>query len=207
MPSRWQWLHVHEHAARVAGFVCCLVVAVIAAILQWYVLTRFSFSEEPWNDFGVRILRMKDFVTRILLKWWPGTMKLPHDGVYARLMPSAIHGVGVFAIMTIPKDTYVFEPDDGVLVSVETSKTEGLTPPLRKLYEDFCVLNRDKYACPVSLNLLTPAWYLNSSKHPNMAADSRLRFYAVREIAAGEELTVDYDTYSQNQTNVQPAAT
>ena len=35
--------------------------------------------------------------------------KLPHEGVYTRIKPSNIHGVGVFAISDIPKGTYVFE--------------------------------------------------------------------------------------------------
>jgi SET domain-containing protein len=75
---------------------------------------------------------------------------------------------------------------------------QGLPPEIKKMYQDFCVLGGDHYVCPESLNQLTIAWYLNSSKTPNVAADEDLRFYAIREITAGEELTVDYDTYSEN---------
>ena len=172
-------------------FFSCLVVAAIAAILQWYVLTHNRFSDEPWSEFAA------GFRTRV-----SGQTTLPHDGVYTRLMPSATHGVGVFAIIDIPKGKYVFEPDDDALVSINASQAESLPAPIRKLYEDFCVLEDDIYACPSSLNLLTPSWFLNTSKHPNMAADSSLRFYALRDIAAGEELTADYEAYSENQTDV-----
>ncbi len=44
--------------------------------------------------------------------------------------------------------------------------------------------------------MLTPAWYLNLSKKPNMAADESYDFYSLRMIKKGEELTVDYDTYA-----------
>lgn len=127
--------------------------------------------------------------------------KQPHDGVYTRLKPSPIHGVGVFAIRDIPKDTYVFEPDEDELVSVQADETKALPLDVRRLYEDFCVLKGNTYQCPSSFNKLTPAWYLNTSKSPNVAADSSLKFYAIRDIQAGEELTADYDTYSDNESN------
>ena len=115
-------------------------------------------------------------------------------------MPSRLHGVGVVAIENIPKGTYVFEPDDDALVSVRASATKSLPPDVRRLYKDFCVLKGDKYECPSSFNKLTPAWFLNNSKDPNMAADSSLKFYAIRDIEAGEELTAEYATYSDGQT-------
>jgi hypothetical protein len=183
------WSKSHEDAAKIAGFALCLAVAAVTAVAQWYVLNHYPFSDNYWKEFR------KD----IFSNGFRSRPKLPHDGVYARLMPSALHGVGVFAIIYIPKDTYVFEPDDAELISVKAAQTNELAPPLRRLYEDFCVLEGGTYSCPTSLNLLTPSWFLNNSKNPNMAADSSLRFYALRDIVAGEELTADYDTYSENQ--------
>jgi SET domain-containing protein len=37
---------------------------------------------------------------------------------------------------------------------------------------------------------------LNDSRKANVAADKDYRFYALRDIKAGEELTSDYRTYS-----------
>lgn len=123
---------------------------------------------------------------------------LPHEGVYTRLRPSPLAGVGVFAIKDIPKGTYIFEPDDEELLSVRKDIVDRLDSELRRLYEDFCVLNGDTYQCPSTFNKLTPSWYLNSSEQPNVAADDSLKFYAIRDIKAGEELTADYSTYSDN---------
>jgi SET domain-containing protein len=126
---------------------------------------------------------------------------LPHDGVYTRLQPSSIHGVGVFAICNIPKGTYIFEPDDDDTVFVPALKIRSLSPEVRRLYEDFCVLEDGIYEYPPSLNKLTPAWFLNHSKSPNVSADSSLKFFADRDIEAGEELTADYGTYSENESD------
>jgi SET domain-containing protein len=128
-------------------------------------------------------------------------MNKPHQGVYTRLQPSEIHGVGVFAIADIPKGQYIFEPDDSETVFVPSGDTEALPEKLRLLYEDFCVLKDGVYECPASFNSLTPSWYLNSSSEPNVAVDSALKFYALRDIQEGEELTADYSTYSENASN------
>ena len=126
---------------------------------------------------------------------------LPHDGVYSRLKPSSTHGVGVFAIRDIPKGTYIFEPDDDDTVFVPAQEVRSLSPEVRRLYEDFCVLEGEVYECPSSLNKLTPAWFLNHSKNPNVSADFSLKFFAMRDIETGEELTTDYGTYSENESD------
>jgi SET domain-containing protein len=120
---------------------------------------------------------------------------LPHSGVYVRIKRSRIHGVGVYAIRDIPKGTYVFRGDENEMEWVKISSTKHLNQEIRKLYQDFCVSRDGMYGCPRSFNLLTPAWYLNHSKKPNMAADDNYDFYSARRIRKGEELTVDYDTY------------
>jgi len=124
----------------------------------------------------------------------------PHEGVYTRLGRSRVHpdGVGVFAIRPIPKDTLPFETDDSVPVWIEEKSMQSLPPPIKKLYEDFGVLKEGKWCVPTSFNKLTPAWYLNcSTDNPNMACNDELEFYSMRDIKEGEELTVDYRTYSE----------
>lgn len=124
------------------------------------------------------------------------TKHLPHEGVYTRLKPSKIHGVGVIAIRDIPKGTPVFAEDDDDIVWVDKKDTGNLPPPLREFYDDFCIVKGDMYGCPKNFDKLTIAWYLNSSDKPNVVADENYRFYALRDIKAGEELTADYTTYS-----------
>lgn len=123
---------------------------------------------------------------------------LPHKDAYVRLAPSTIHGVGVFAIRDIPRGAPVFGDDDEPTTVVPAALVKRLKPELRILYEDFCVLHGQVYICPASFNLLTPSWYLNHSETPNVACDESLRFFALRRIPKGEELTADYGRYSED---------
>jgi SET domain-containing protein len=124
---------------------------------------------------------------------------LPHEHVYTRLRPSRRHGVGVFAIQRIPKGTRIFEGDDEDLRWIPRRSLRRLPSELQRLYDDFAVLKDGKYGCPRNFSLMTVAWYLNESKKPNVRCDSNYDFFAARDIRAGEELTVDYSTYSEPQ--------
>lgn len=123
--------------------------------------------------------------------------KLPHSGVYARLRASKLHGVGVFALVHISKGTYLFGDDDEKIVWVGKGIVESLSEPIKQLYYEFAIIRGEKYGTPQSFNGLTTSWYVNHSEQPNLGADEEYRFYALRDIAAGEELTADYRTYSE----------
>jgi SET domain-containing protein len=123
----------------------------------------------------------------------------PHDGVFARIQLSRIHGVGVFAVRNIKNGAYVFPDDKVKIVWVSRSTLKGLPSALKRLYKDFCII-KDKgktYGCPENFNKMTVSWYLNHSKKPNVGCDMHFDFFALRRIKAGEELTVDYDTFNQ----------
>jgi SET domain-containing protein len=123
-------------------------------------------------------------------------VSLPHHGIYTRLRPSKIHGVGVFAIRDIPKGRYVFADQDETIVWLDAKVVESLSEEQKQLYKDFAIIKGGKYGCPRSFDALTTAWYLNHSDNPNVAADKDFRFYALRDIESGEELTADYRSYS-----------
>ena len=117
--------------------------------------------------------------------------RLPHSGVYVRIKPSTIQrsGVGVFAIKRIPKGEPIFSgANEEVLWVKETSIPKA--GPVRQLYDDFAIKDGEFYGCPISFNRLNPAWFLNQSKQPNALCDENLRFLAIRDISAGEEITV-----------------
>ena len=122
--------------------------------------------------------------------------RLPHYKVFTRIRRSKTHGVGIHAICDIKKGTYIFYGDDEPIFWVEKRKLKGLSGEIKKLYEDFCIIKGNLYGCPKNFNQLTPSWYLNDSKNPNVACDKNYNFYALRDIRKGEELTVDYETYS-----------
>jgi SET domain-containing protein len=125
---------------------------------------------------------------------------IPHEGVYARLFASPIHGVGVIAIRDIKEGTLIFREDDDDLIWIHKERVTHLPSELRRLYDDFCIIKGDQYGCPRNFNLLTPAWYLNEPKagdKPNVRANENYEFFASRDIKAGEELTIRYCTYSE----------
>lgn len=124
--------------------------------------------------------------------------EMPHQDVYVRLAPSRIHGIGVFAIRNIPRNTAVFGHDDEPFTSVPESSVKTLPTEMRRLYEDFCVLRRHRYLCPPNFNRLTVSWYLNHCEQPNVRSDESLRFVSLRRIRKGEELTADYREYSED---------
>ena len=130
---------------------------------------------------------------------------LPHVGVYTRLKPSTIHGVGIFAIRDIPKGTSLFQGDTNKIVWIDKDKYDNLDDDeLKRIYKDFCVYKRNKLKlmCPDNFDNLTPSWYINDSKdNPNVKCieNEDYNFITIRKIKKGEELLVDYDTYSDNK--------
>jgi hypothetical protein len=126
-------------------------------------------------------------------------LNIPHDGVYTRLQCSKIHGVGVFAIRDIPKGTHIFSNDETDMVWIDKTDIADINPELKKLYDDFCVIENGKYGCPKNFNMLTVGWYLNESRESsNVHCTVDYDFVALRDIKKGEELTVDYSTYSES---------
>src|ERR1017187_7660488 len=119
----------------------------------------------------------------------------PHYGVYTRIGPSKIHDIGIIAIKNIKKNSQVFYGDEETkIVWVKKEELKKIPKEIMKLYKDFCI-EKDKgklFGCPVNFNALTPSWYLNHSKKPNVLIDEKYNFYASRNIKKGEELTVDY---------------
>lgn len=132
---------------------------------------------------------------------------MPHDGVYARIGRSRLHGVGVIAIRDIPAGTRVFRGEDERVVWVQRARVRRLPTALRALYEDFGMLWRDQLGVPRTLNMLSVGWYLNHSERPNVEADEDGRFHALRRIRRGEELTADYRTFADEALPFRPKRT
>jgi uncharacterized protein len=186
VPANWTLLHDHLRTTKYLAFWAAPLAILIIMPIQRFVRVRYKYSDDAWSDFRSHLFR-----------YWARKPTPPHHGVYTRLKSSHTHGIGVFAITDIPEGTYVFEPDDTETVTISKSIAEQSDPPFSKLYRDFCVLSGEDYICPSSFNQLSVSWYLNHSAEPNVAADRSLKFYALREIQSGEELTADYRTYAE----------
>lgn len=119
----------------------------------------------------------------------------PHDGVYARIGPSRIHGVGVRAIRTIPAGTLVFHGESERVVWRSRAAVRRMPKAIRALYEDFGMVSGSQIGVPPTLNMLSVGWYVNHADRPNLEAGEDGRFRALRRIRAGEELTADYRTF------------
>lgn len=119
----------------------------------------------------------------------------PHEGVYARIGSSNVHGVGVIAIRDIPVGTLVFDGESERVVWVSRAEVRRMPKATRALYEDFGMVWEDKIGVPPSLNMLSVGWYVNHSDTPNVEAGDDGRFRALRRIKAGEELFADYRTF------------
>jgi hypothetical protein len=137
-------------------------------------------------------------------KWMPRRPSEPHSGVYTRLKPSQVdkHGVGVFAIKDIKKDAQIFVGDNEEFLWIDEGSFKGQPHAIRELYDAFAVIDKSEYLCPINFNRLTVSWYINeprTGEQPNVrceANEEQFEFYALRHIAAGEELTVVYKDYS-----------
>jgi hypothetical protein len=122
----------------------------------------------------------------------------PHEGVFARIGLSRIHGVGVLAIRDIPAGVAVFRGESERVVWVSRAVVRKLPAELRRLYTDFAMVWGDRLGVPYTLNMLSVGWYLNHSEEPNVEADDDGRFHSLRRIRKGEELTADYRTFSDD---------
>ncbi len=127
---------------------------------------------------------------------------LPHVGALTRLGPSAIHGVGVFAIVPIFEGTQLFAHDDAEISWIEATlvDTADLGPLERALYVDFAIRRDGKLGCPISFDLLTPGWYVNqplNGEAANLRSTRDFRMIAARDIFAGEELTICYADFNR----------
>jgi hypothetical protein len=175
--------------------------------LIWEVAGAFIFTLVLTAVFARDALVLRRELRSLAEKLLGIAREFPHDGVYTRLRPSKTDtdGVGVFAIRNIPKGSPIFRGDENEQIVWIRKDETGIEPEaIKNMYEDFCIKRRDEYGrveygCPASFNLMTISWYLNDTKDEaklNVDCDKEFVFWATRDIEEGEELLVDYDTYS-----------
>ena len=111
-----------------------------------------------------------------------------HPHTELRYIDDAI-GFGVFATQPIPRGTVVWAKDP-LDREITTKEVEQLPPELRERSDKYCYRNADGH--------FVLCWdhtrYVNHSFNPNCITTPYHLELAVRDIAAGEQLTNDYGT-------------
>jgi len=112
------------------------------------------------------------------------------DQVYCRLKPSPIHGIGVFAIKTIPKGVNPFknsyQAQEAVLVSKKKIKQ---CDEVMKLLDDYHPSNGNSMQIVSNFpNQLIWTNYINYSTSPNLQLFEDSEWKTLRDIEVGEEL-------------------
>lgn len=118
-----------------------------------------------------------------------------HFNTYVRLMPSTLHGIGVFAVRDIPKGCRdLFSHEQGAWHTLKMDEVKSLPDSSRQLVETYCLFDEDLYYVPAQgFKSMDLSLFLNHSDEANIrSVDEGAYFEALREIKAGEELLIDY---------------
>jgi len=119
--------------------------------------------------------------------------------VKTKVLPSKIHGIGLFADEFIPKGTIIwkFTPDFDLKFTKEQIKK--FPKQVREYLEVYCWLSKKTgLYCFSSDN----GKYFNHSKNPNSLSayyedEEEVVTKAIRDIQKGEEITDDYSTFEK----------
>ena len=113
--------------------------------------------------------------------------------VPVRVGPSPIHGLGVFAVHAIARGTLVWRFTPGFDLDLDPAELERQPEHFRKVLLHYGYLDKrlQRY-----ILCCDDARFINHADAPNLASDHAQDRYGVdvaaRDIAAGEELTIDY---------------
>lgn len=115
--------------------------------------------------------------------------------VYCHLGISKVHGIGVFAIRSIPKGVKPLVSLIKIKEFEFTNKEfKKLPASVRKEIEMFCYYDSKKHLIPsIGLNSMNMAFYMNHSKDPNVKYLKNGQIVTLRRIKANDELFFDYD--------------
>lgn len=111
------------------------------------------------------------------------------------LKPSPVHGIGVFALCDIPKGCRnLFSNNVGEWIKLPVTDVEKLPEHSRSLVETYCLYDETHYYVPdYGFKVMDLVNYLNHSATPNIiSVHDGEYFETIRDIAAGEELFVNY---------------
>ena len=123
---------------------------------------------------------------------------------FITLKPSTIHGIGVFALCDIPKGCReIFSKGVGNWITLSIEDVEKLPEHSKNLVETYCLFDEDHYYVPdYGFKVMDMVNYLNHSSTPNVCSvNDGEQYEALRDIKAGEELLVNYNSLVEGLTD------
>lgn len=123
-------------------------------------------------------------------------VKYLNSTVWAKLAPSSVHGIGVFAIRDIKKGTLVTDYSIHTInnvgfLKISEEEFQLLDPEIRDLILDHTLFQEGQqnlYFYSPNMEVCLTS-FMNHSDDPN--CDGQI---AIRDIMKGEEITEDYNT-------------
>lgn len=116
--------------------------------------------------------------------------------VKTRVGPSSIHGLGLYAVETIPQGTAIWRFCPGFDREFPLETLAGFPDPAREHIRWFSFVDKASGCAVLSGD---HACFMNHSPTPNTGAPSDaippVTTVALREIPAGEEITCDYHAF------------
>jgi|SRR5580704_5972128 SET domain-containing protein len=109
---------------------------------------------------------------------------------FSFILKPAVFGIGVFAVHNIRAGTFLRLFGDGNTTVLRNTK--DVPGPFRQ----FSVDRGEAMYCPKDFGCMSVGWYLNHSKMPN-AHHKNYAYFALRDICADEEITIDYTTLEE----------
>jgi len=116
---------------------------------------------------------------------------------FVMLKPSAVEGIGIFAITSIKKgERKIFSKDKSKWRKISKKQIENLPRHSKNLVETYCLYDDKNYFIPeYGFKIIDLVIFLNHSDTPNIASFKDGKYFkALRDIEAGEELFVNYGT-------------
>ena len=116
-----------------------------------------------------------------------------------RLAPSNIHGFGVFAVEPVAKGSPVWRFAKGLDMDFSPGIVPTLPEHVQAFFAHYGYLDRNMKRIVICFD---DARFVNHSDTPNVATDYAQDPFgldvALRDIAAGEELTMDYGGFEES---------
>ena len=125
-----------------------------------------------------------------------GGMNQSGTNEFSFLLKPSKYGVGVFAAHDIVKGTYLKLFGDESVRTMQRSEVP-------EIFQDYCVGKGEMLTCPTDFSAMHVGWYLNHSKDGFNAKHQNFKWFASRDIKAGEEMLVDYNTLEENEEDKQ----